>query len=59
MKRAGYSFLLTNHEPMLNVFWSTFLSLVFILSTYSQEESEDVSVNTQYWFDFNGKMEFS
>lgn len=44
---------------MLNVFWTTFLSLVFILSAYSQEESEDVSVNTQYWFDFNGKTEFS
>ncbi len=51
--------MITKLQPILRVFFASVVHFFWILPALAQEETEDVTVNSQFWFDFNGKSEFT
>lgn len=46
-------------HSILSVFLALILHLICPIQIHAQDETEDVSVNSQFWLDFNGKSEFT
>ena len=51
--------MITSLHSVLRAFLVLFLHFIYPIQILAQGETEDVSVNSQFWFDFNGKSEFT
>ena len=49
----------TTLQSMLRTYLIFFQSVLAVLSVYAQEEDKDLTVNRQFWTDFNQKYEFN
>ena len=51
--------MITHLQSIFSVFLTAVLFCICTLQALAQEETEDITVNSQFWLDFNGKSEFT